>query len=238
MQNASTEGFKMIYFLFKNSKIRGSIAVFLAKFWMTLASIGIAINLIIVLALVQMAPKLKMIAQVLPSSETAINTSSHIQVDTLPVKGLLSSTSDINKSNRSLIDEMLVRYYIDARLSLFADENEMGARWQMGGTIHRLSAPKVYKEFAKDLKEKLRGIKHLKATTSVYITSLTSLGNTYTAEVDVYVYNPFEPNEKPKVQHRVITIQVAHRNNVHRYNKVESNPYGFYVAVYKERKKG
>lgn len=227
----------MIYFLFKNSKIRGSVAVFLAKFWMTMASIAIAINLIIVLALVQMAPKLKMIAQVLPSSETAINTSSHIQVDTLPVRGLLGSTSDINKSNRALVDEMLVRYYIDARLSLFADEGEMASRWNPGGTIHRLSAPSVYKEFSKGLKEKLKSVKHLRTTTSVYIASLSALGNTYTAEVDVYIHNPFEPNEKPKVQRRVVTIQVAHRNNFYRYNKVESNPYGFYVAVYKERKK-
>ena len=228
----------MIQLLFKNTNIRGSVAIFLAKFWMTIAAIGIAINLIIVLTLVQMAPKLKIVAQVLPSSETAINTSSHIQVDTLPVKGLLGSTSDINKTNRALIDEMLIRYYIDARLSVFADENEMAFRWNPGGTIHRLSAPKVYKEFSKNLKEKLKGIKHLIATTSVHIVSISSLGNTYTVEVDVYVYNPFEPNEKPKVQRRVITMQIGHRNNVHRYNKFESNPFGFYVAVYKERKKG
>ena len=87
------------------------------------------------------------------------------------------------------------------------------------------------------LGEKLKSVKHLRTTTSVYIASLSALGNTYTAEVDVYIHNPFEPNEKPKVQRRVVTIQVAHRNNFYRYNKVESNPYGFYVAVYKERKK-
>ncbi len=227
----------MIFFLFKNSKIRGSVAIFLAKFWMTLASISIAINLIIILTLVQMAPKLKMIAQVLPSSETTINTSSHIQVDTLPIRGLLDSNSDINKSNRALIDEMLVRYYIDVRLSSFADEHEMSARWAAGGAVHRLSAPAVYREFSKDIKEKLKTIKNKRTTTSVHITSITTLGNTYTAEVDVYVHNPYEPNEKPKVQHRLITMQIGHRNNIHRYNKFESNPFGFYVGVYKERKK-
>jgi len=227
----------MIFFLFKNSKIRGSIAVFLAKFWMTLAAISIAINLIIVLTLVQMAPKLKMIAQLLPSSETTVNTSSHIQVDTLPVRGLLDSTSDINKSNRALIDEMLVRYYIDARLSSFADEFEMKARWDAGGTIHRLSSPGVYREFSKDIREKLKTIKNQRTTVSVHIDSLSNLGNTYTAEVDVYVHSSFEPNEKPKVQRRVVTMQIGHRNNIHRYNKFESNPFGFYVGVYKERVK-
>ena len=55
----------MISNLVKNQQRRGTIAIFLAKFWMTLAAVSIAINLLIVLTLVQMAPKLKAIAQIL-----------------------------------------------------------------------------------------------------------------------------------------------------------------------------
>lgn len=227
--------FKMFSFLFKDIKAKLAFAVFQAKFCMALAALGVAINLIIVLTLVQMAPKLKMIAQVLPSSETTINTSSHIQVDTLPVKGLLGSNSNINKSNRALIDEMLIRYYLDVRLSSFGDEEELKARWLAGGAVHRLSSPAVYNKFAKDIKEKIKELKNERITRSVHVAAISTLGNTYTAEVDIYTHNPFEPNEKPKVQRRVITMQIGHRNNIHRYNKFESNPYGFYVSVYNER---
>ncbi len=228
----------MIEMLFKNQRIRSNVAVFLAKFWMALASVGIAINLIIVLTLMQMAPKLKIIAQVLPSSETTINSSNHIQVDTLPIKGLLGSTSDINKQNRSLIDEMLVRYYIDARLTAFADEWEMNARWAPRGVINRLSAPGVYRAFySKELREKIKGIKNEKATQSVDIVSISALGNTYTVEVDIYIHNPFEPHERPRVQRRVINMQIAHRPHIHHYNNIESNPYGFYVVQYNEKVK-
>ena len=60
----------MVLNMFKNAKVRGTIALFLAKFWMTMAAIGIAINLILVLTLLQMAPKLKVIAQILNNPET------------------------------------------------------------------------------------------------------------------------------------------------------------------------
>ncbi len=226
----------MIEMFFKNQKIRNNVALFLSKFWMTLASIGIAINLIMVLTLLQMAPKLKIVAQVLPSSETTINSTSHIQVDTLPIQGLLNSTSNINKQNRALIDEMLVRYYIDIRLSVFADEWEMRERWAPGGVINRLSSPRVYGSFyTKKIRETIKAIKNAKITQSVDVVSISALGNTYTIEVDVYTHNPFEPLERPKVQRRVINMEIGHRPNIHHYNKIESNPYGFYVTQYHEK---
>ena len=223
--------------LFKNAKIRGTIALVLAKFWMTLASIGIAINLILVLTLMQMAPKLKVIAQILSNPENPMmNTMQHIQIDTLPMRGLLSSHSEINKTNRKLLDEMLVRYYLDMRYSLFADEREMRFRWAPGGVIHRLSSPAVYKKFAPH-KDEFKKIKGLNYSISVDILSITSLDNTYTVEFNLYTFYPHEPNEKPTVQRRVANFEIGHRRNVHIYNRIASNPFGFYVKTFNETTK-
>lgn len=210
--------------------------MFLAKFWMVLASIGIAINLIIVLTLLQMAPKLKIIAQILPSSDTTKETANYAQIDTLPLKGLLSSDSNINKNNRALLDEMFVRYYLDMRLSRFNDPAEMLYRWV--GVVRRLSAPHVYytflKEFKEGIEEELKKMPEEKETRSIDILSVSSIGKIYSVEFNVFQYDPLAPIPRPKVQRRIATIEIAHRPNVHLYNTQETNPYGFYIKNYRE----
>ena len=143
----------MLSYFIKDQKTRGKFALYWAKFWMTLAAISIAINLFIVLTLVQMAPKLKVIAQILPSP---MNTLDHIQIDTLPANRLMDSKSHSNRANRELLDEMLIRYYIDRRVSYFADKNEMTSRWGARGEIRRLSSPAVYAKFSKNIQEKIK----------------------------------------------------------------------------------
>ena len=152
------------------------------------------------------------------------------------MKGLLSSHSEINKSNRKLLDEMLVRYYLDVRYSLFSDEREMRFRWGPGGIIYSLSSPAVYRKFTPD-KEVYKKIPHLNFSKSVDIVSLNSLDNTYTVEFDIYTFYPHEPNEKPKVERRVANFEIGHRGNVHTYNNIASNPFGFYVKTFNETTK-
>ena len=221
----------MISYFIKDQKKRGKVALYLAKFWMTLAAISIAINLFIVLTLVQMAPKLKVIAQILPSP---MHTLEHIQIDTLPAKRLMNSTSHSNRANRELLDEMLIRYYIDRRISYFADKIEMTARWGAGGEVRRLSSPAVYSKFAKNIQEKIKQITAGKETQSVEINNISKLGNTYTVEFDVFLYNPYDPVIKPRVQQRVATITVGHYPNRHIYSQTFSNPFGFYIQKYDE----
>ncbi|MBO7244411.1 MAG: type IV secretion system protein [Alphaproteobacteria bacterium] len=221
----------MISSLIKNQKARSQFAVYWAKLWMTIASISIAINLFIVLTLVQMAPKLKMIAQILPSP---MHTLDHIQIDTLPVKGLLNSTANSNRINRELLDEMLIRYYIDKRISHFPDKIEMNSRWGAAGDIRKLSSPSVYSKFAKNMKEKIEQITSTRETRSVDITRISKLGNIYTVEFDVFLFNPYDPVVKPKIQKRIATITINHHPNRHVYSRILSNPFGFYVEKYDE----
>lgn len=221
----------MLSYFIKDQKTRGKFALYWAKFWMTLTAISIAINLFIVLTLVQMAPKLKVIAQILPSP---MNTLDHIQIDTLPANRLMDSKSHSNRANRELLDEMLIRYYIDRRVSYFADKNEMTSRWGARGEIRRLSSPAVYAKFSKNIQEKIKQISTAKETQSVEITNISKLGNTYTIEFDVFIYNPYDPIVKPRVQQRVATITVGHYPNRHIYSRTFANPFGFYIQKYDE----
>ena len=221
----------MLSYFIKDQKTRGKFALYWAKFWMTLAAISIAINLFIVLTLVQMAPKLKVIAQILPSP---MNTLDHIQIDTLPANRLMDSKSHSNRANRELLDEMLIRYYIDRRVSYFADKNEMTSRWGARGEIRQLSSPAVYAKFSKNIQEKIKQISTAKETQSIEITNISKLGNTYTIEFDVFIYNPYDPIVKPRVQQRVATITVGHYPNRHIYSRTFANPFGFYIQKYDE----
>ena len=74
-----------------------------ARFWMVVASIVIGINLFLILTLLQMAPKLKVIAQIL---STAPMRSEQL----LQTEPFSSDTGD-----KSLIDEALLRFYLENR---------------------------------------------------------------------------------------------------------------------------
>ena len=222
----------MTFFLFQKQRVKGTYALFLAKFWMTLAAIGVGINLILVLTLLQMAPKLKAIAQILP--ETPMNTHRHIQIDTLPAKGILSTNSLYNTVNRAHLDEMLIRYYIDKRNSVLPDEFELLRRWGRGGDVHRLSSPHVYRAFSKKLNDRISTLKNKKETKSVHITSIQKNEPRYVVEFNVYTLNPQEPLKKIHIQRRVASIEVAHNPRLSSYNSVASNPYGFYIKEYSE----
>lgn len=221
----------MLSLFSRNQELRTKLAVVRAKFWMTLASVSITFNLLIVLTLVQMAPKLKAIAQILPSP---MSTTEHIQIDTLPAPGFLSTDSLSNKVNRELLDEMLIRYYVDRRISTFADKNEMNSRWGRFGDISRLSAPPVYSKFAKGLAEKIKQIGGLKETKSVDIVHISKLGNTYTVEFDVYTFNQYDSTVRPRVQRRSANIIIGHHPKRAFFSGRFSNPFGFYIQQYDE----
>ena len=146
----------------------------------------------------------------------------------------MNSTSHSNHANRELLDEMLIRYYIDRRISYFADKDEMTARWDAGGEVRRLSSPAVYSKFAKNIQEKIKQITAGKETQSVEINNISKLGNTYTVEFDVFLYNPYDPIVKPLAQQRVATITIGHYPNRHIYSQTFSNPFGFYIQKYDE----
>ena len=77
-----------------------------------------------------------------------------------------------NTELRDLLEEMMVRYYIEMRYTMLADFSEMQRRWGSGGAVWRLSSPKVFRGFAIN-EEKLQDLcVEKKVTQTVRITSV------------------------------------------------------------------
>ncbi len=195
----------------------------LAKFWMVIASIIIGINLFLILTLIQMAPKLQVIAQILTTSPMQSN------------QLLQTEPFSYNAGDKKLIDETLIRYYMDARYTSFQDKDEMQRRWGGAGPVARLSTQDVYRKFAGDLKEKLTAVNNSNTTTNVDIISISRLDNIFTIEFDVYTYG----RGNVRSQRKVAVVTVGYNPGRRFFNASYSNPFGMFVKSYQESvKKG
>lgn len=201
----------------KGSSIQELAVNIWAKFWIIIAVAIITINLFIVLTLAQMASKLHVLAQILT---TPMSSQELVQTD--PFSGIIG--------DKKLIDETLIRYYIDMRLSEFHDKEEMARRWRPGGPVFRLSATPVYQYFAKNLKEKLSAVNTANGTKSVDIISVSRLDNTFTVEFDIYTYF----RGAMKIQRRLSIIEIAYNPSKRYFRATGANPYGMFVKTYNE----
>lgn len=198
-----------------SQEIRGKAAEVIAKFWMVIASIIITINLFIVLTLIQIAPKLTVLAQPLSSP-----------MESLDLIKITPFTNDFE--DKKLIDELLIRYYLENRYITFSDEYEMNRRWK--NVVRLLSSPYVYSQFTKNMDEKIKKIKEDRITRNIDIVSLHRIDNTYTIDLDIYQY----AQGKTLKQRQQVIIEVAYNPNRKSFNMVFANPYGLYVKKFNE----
>ncbi len=205
---------------------RGVAAEFLAKIWMAIAVVFVALNLFIILTLFQIAPKLKIIPLILTSP---MNSQEFIQTEPLE-SGTIS--------DRKLIDEMILRYYLEMRFTQMNDFNEMHRRWGPHGVVASLSSPQVYSEFFNSgeggMEQRYRNAFGQGFTVSVHITNISRWNNTYVVDFDLHRY----ANGKTNVEHKSATVTVAFNpNKYHFLRKQSANPYGMYVTTFTVRNK-
>lgn len=204
----------------KPSKSNPNYAEALAKFWMIVASVLIALNLFFILTLVQMAPQLKIIAQVLTSP---MNSNQFIQAEPFE--------SDI--SDKNLIEQMLVRTYVTHRYTIFADEEEMKFQWGPYGIVGQLSIPNIYDTFYATLGEMPQKIRQLDFTQNVDITNVTRHNDIWTVEFDIYRMVEGVVQKRTKV-----AVLETTESKLERFYRTDfSNPYGFYILNYTDAEK-
>ncbi len=208
-----------------NPTVRSVAAEYLAKVWMLVAVVFIAINLFVVLTLLQVAPKLTVIPQVLTSP---MDSQEFIQAEPFSA----------NISDKKLIDEMLVRYYLDMRLSELRDPIEMARRWSSRGPVAVLSSPAVYAAFAnqgkdKTLADRLKAVQSQPFTVGVHVTNISRWDNTFVIDFDLIQY----ANGSVSVKHKSVTMEVRFYRSRAFLGKNAGNPYGMTVVTYTERNK-
>lgn len=173
---------------------------------------------------------------------TLSNTASRITVvpqlfspDVMKFNHLVETTNmQIPVKEAKLIDEMLIRFYIENRNEYIPNLQEMSYRYGGNGPIARLSSPAVYNafqaqigNFAENMQDKTNV-----ATKTIDITRLVRQDNVFTVDFDIYHFDGFRPSYGGT---RRATVQI--RRNVPQYRRFSTdfaNPYGVVVVSYRE----
>jgi len=139
----------------------------------------------------------------------------------------LSQTVPLSIANTAILDEMMVRYYLEMRYSLLPDQKEMERRWAPSGVVAYLSTPSVFKEFqaqAIDL-EKVEG----RRPKVVDIIRVERVNNSkqYFVDIDIYEY---DGSTRWVKQRKSLTVDYANWTSRVMLNQAFANPNGFIVT--------
>ena len=195
---------------------------FSLRFWIGLSIVLMVICLILVMTLSEMAPRVVVLPQLI--SKDTMRFDQFVEVTNLkaPVK------------ERKLIDEMLIRFYVENRHFYIPDIAEMSYRYGRWGPVGRMSAPNVYGAFMKSKGNYLENIRNETATKMADITSVTRRDNTFTVDFDVY---SLDHERRAFAGSRRATIEVGYNPRMSdrlKFAKDFANPYGLYIKIYEE----
>lgn len=150
----------------------------------------------------------------------------------------LISTSTFEKGNtyldrdydRTLIEEMLVRYYLEMRYTFFPDFNEMMYRWGWNSPLAHISTSRVHEEVVgDDLENKIRQMPDFVRTVGILdISRDKESSNAYQVQMAIYTLRQdgvFESTELYNVR-----LVFRYSNSRKFYASQLSNPYGLYFT--------
>ena len=146
-------------------------------------------------------------------------------------KGFISFKDDftqfvpLNAMSPNLIDEMLVRYYLDMRYSLLPDKLEMERRWGEKGVVAYLSTASAYRDFQEPALY-LKTVEDMRPRV-VDIVSISRQGNYYDVAMDLYEY---EGSRGWKKQTKNLWVYFTYVPARAYLGKSFSNPKGFVVT--------
>ena len=213
----------MIYVLTGAYKVRQfSLRELSLRGWLIITSVVMAVNIFLALILVHFAPQIQVVAQLF--SPNIMNFGQ-----------LTEATSfDGQVSDKRLIDEMLVRYYVRMRNDFIRDQYELSNRWGPSGPVARLSSLNVYQDFWAQKGEMEELAKKYPGTAATYITSVSRLDNIFTVDFDVYEW---VNGGVARVSGRRAVIRVSDIPTRRSFATDMVNPYGLTVLQYTETEK-
>ncbi|MDD3669058.1 MAG: VirB8/TrbF family protein [Alphaproteobacteria bacterium] len=145
---------------------------------------------------------------------------------------VLPFDADIN--DRKLIDEALVRYFIEMYYTLFVDEPEMTRRWSAGGPVFLLLAPDLFAEFYAEKAKVLKTLSKEASAQSVDIVNVFRTDNNFTIDFDLYAWNGMNP---PQRVGKSLVLTIAYVPGRRVYGLNFSNPYGVTIVRMSETEK-
>lgn len=172
---------------------------------------------------------------------TISNTASRVAVlpqlfspDIMKFNHFIETTNmQVPVKEKKLIDEMLIRFYVENRNNYIPNLYELTYRYGENGPIARLSEPTVFNDFRAQIgnfTENLQN-KTLVETKTIDITRLIRQDNVFTVDFDIYYFDGYKPSYGGT---RRATAQIAYAPQYRRFSTDFVNPYGFVVISYKE----
>ena len=229
------------------------------KVWMGAVVILLSVTLLLARTLADMAPKLNVLPQIFSQdamtfdefvSATNLNSGwcSLLDKDYSPqaedLKANLRLRCDEDNLNNlgmarpfeemDLVDEMLMRFFIENWHTYIPDLRELTYRYGQRGPVGRLSVPAVFRQFSKkmagfgeELKEKAQNT----STKAIDILRVTRSDNTFTVDFDII---NFDGKSKSSGGRWRAVARITHSPNYRQFGSDFANPYGFVVTYYKE----
>ena len=191
------------------------------KFWMGLSIVLMTICIVFVITLSNMAPHIQVIPQL-------------FRFDPMSANQFIEATAinpKVTLKERKLIEEMLVRFYIENRHFYIPDAAELKYRYGRSGPIARLSAPEIYDEFIKSKGNYLENVQNNSWSVSADILKVTRRDNVFVVDFDFY---RFENNRQAFNGSKRATVKIRDNWKNRSFGTDFVNPYGHFVTSYKE----
>lgn len=191
------------------------------KVWMGLTAVLMAVMVWVVLTLSHMAPQVAVLPQLF--SPDIMRFEQRLEATNLNAGKQLT--------DRKLIDEMLVRFFVENYHFYIPDKWELDYRYGPLGPIARLSTPAVYRKFMADKKDYRTDVENKTNTQTADITHVSRRDNVFTVDFDLY---ETEDLKVRKVGSRRATLRVGFYTGRQLYLTDFVNPFGLTVEVYDE----
>lgn len=135
-------------------------------------------------------------------------------------------------NNKDLIDNMLIRYYIETRYTVFPDQQEMVRRWKIGSPFSQLTTKKLYEQFiGDDFEKKVTKLPKVVSTVDIISVQQDSKDNNlYTVDFDIYGRGSAGEHNRQKKR---ATLKVGHGRA--RNTATFANPYGTFIGYFSEK---
>ena len=189
------------------------------KLWIVLSVILMTVCLVLVMTLSSMARRVVVLPQL-------------FSPDTMRFGQFIEATNmGAPVKEKKLIDEMLIRFYVENRHFYIPDGGELTYRYGGFGPVGRLSTPGIYGGFIRSKGNFLENLPNETGTTSVDITHVERVDNTFTVDFDVYRY---DKGQQMFAGSRRATVKVGYSPVYRSFRKDFANPYGLFVHYYEE----
>ena len=189
------------------------------KVWASLMIVLMTGTVLLVITLSDVAPKVNAIPQLF--SKDPMNFGQLVEV----------TNFNTQVKEKALIDEMLVRFYIENRVNYIPDISELSYRYGEMGPIRRLSSPGVYGEFLAQIGNFAEGVSAESATRSADIIQVRRTDNNFTVDFDVYAFNKGIISFMGR---RRATVRIDYSPAYRGFMSDFVNPYGLIVVSYRE----